>query len=86
MFAVGLASLAGAGSANAAAITVNTTSDTYGLHDTHCSLRDAVQAVETQAKFGACPAPGGTAKIVLRAGTYKLTMVLVSSPLSWDHG
>jgi CSLREA domain-containing protein len=52
--------LGSAASANAATITVNTTSDTYGVHDSHCSLRDAVQAADAQKKFGACPAPAGT--------------------------
>lgn len=72
--AVAALALGGAGSAQAATITVNTGSDTYGQHDTHCSLRDAVQAVNTQAAFGTCPAGTGNDTIVLPARAYDLTI------------
>jgi CSLREA domain-containing protein len=71
--------LGAAGSAQAATITVDTTSDTYSQHDSHCSLRDAIQAVDTQTTFGTCPAGTGGDTIVLRPGSYQLTIAPTGS-------
>ncbi|HEX2951380.1 MAG TPA: choice-of-anchor Q domain-containing protein [Armatimonadota bacterium] len=51
-------------------IQVNTTQDTYG--GSACSLRNAVKAANQGASFGGCPTGN---KIILPAGSYKLTIV-----------
>jgi CSLREA domain-containing protein len=60
--------------AHAATITVNTTADEVNTN-TRCSLREAVQAANTNKKVGACAAgsSSGTDVISIPAGTYRLT-------------
>ncbi|MBI4787134.1 MAG: CSLREA domain-containing protein [Chloroflexi bacterium] len=58
--------------AHAAGITVNTTADEYGS-GASCSLREAIQAANTDAAFGGCTAGSGTDTITLPAGTYTFT-------------
>ena len=41
---------------------------------TGCSLREAIQAANTDAAFGGCPAGGGADRISLAAGTYGLSI------------
>jgi len=62
--------------ASAATITVTTTADELN-GDGDCSLREAVQAANTDAAADACPAGGGADIIVIPAGTYELTSQLV---------
>jgi CSLREA domain-containing protein len=59
--------------AQAATITVNTTSDQYGT-GSECSLREAITTANGDAPFGGCT-PGGTGAdtITVPAGTYTLT-------------
>jgi CSLREA domain-containing protein len=57
----------------AATLTVNTTTDEYG-NGTACSLREAIQAANTDTAFGGCPAGSGADTINLPAGTYTLTI------------
>ncbi|MBN2387249.1 MAG: Ig-like domain repeat protein [Anaerolineales bacterium] len=54
-----------------AAIGVTTTADEYGA-GAGCSLREAIQAANTDAAFGGCPAGSGVDTITLPAGTYTL--------------
>ena len=63
-----LCAIAPAG-AGAATINVDTTADEYNANPT-CSLREAVQASNTEAAFGGCPAGVDNDQIVLPAGTY----------------
>ena len=60
--------------AYAATITVTTTADEFG-NGAGCSLREAIQAANTDAAFGGCPAGSGDDTITLPAGTYTLTLV-----------
>lgn len=55
-------------------ILVTTTTDEFnpGAGDTGCSLREAVQAANTDAAFGGCPAGSGADQILLPAGTYAI--------------
>ena len=62
-----------ASSADAAGITVTTTADEFGT-GAGCSLREAVQAANTNAAFGGCPAGSGADTISVPAGTYVLTL------------
>ncbi len=56
-----------------ATITVNTTADVYGGGT--CSLRNAIEAANTNAAFGGCPAgTPGMDTIQLPAGTYTLAI------------
>ena len=55
--------------AGAATINVDTTADEYNANPT-CSLREAVQASNTEAAFGGCPAGIDNDQIVLPSGTY----------------
>jgi CSLREA domain-containing protein len=56
-----------------ATITVNTTND--GLNaDGDCSLREAIEAANTDAVFDGCTAGSGADTIVLPAGTYTLSI------------
>ena len=55
-----------------ATITVNTTADDWA-NNSHCSLREAIQAANTNAPFNGCPAGSGWDTIILSAGTYGLT-------------
>lgn len=61
--------------ARSATITVTTTADEFGTNVFACSLREAIQAANTHAAFGGCPAGdiGGNA-IELPDGTYALTL------------
>src|SRR5689334_3438946 len=60
--------------ADAATITVNTTTDEFDVAaNGTCSLREAVQAANTNAPFGGCSAGNGDDAIQLSAGTYTLT-------------
>ena len=54
-----------------AIITVNTTVDEYGT-GTDCSLREAIQAANTDTAFGGCTAGSGADIISLPVGTYTL--------------
>jgi len=60
--------------AGAATITPNTTADQFNSDPGHCSLREAVQAANTEAAFGGCPAGTGNDVIKLGAGVYALTI------------
>jgi CSLREA domain-containing protein len=55
-------------------ITVNTTADTYGAADSHCSLRDAITAANNGTAFGTCPASSGAVTISLPADTSVYTL------------
>ena len=59
--------------AHAAAINVTTTLDEYGAAGAGCSLREAIQAANTDAAFGGCTAGNSADTINLPAGTYTLT-------------
>jgi CSLREA domain-containing protein len=58
--------------ASAAIIVVNTTQDDYNVNTGTCSLREAIQAANTDAAFGGCPAGSGADTIQLEAGPYIL--------------
>ncbi|MDD3646897.1 MAG: CSLREA domain-containing protein [Candidatus Dojkabacteria bacterium] len=59
----------------AATITVTTTADEFGPGN-DCSLREAVQAVNSGSPYGGCPAgDGSNDTITLPAGTFTLTLV-----------
>lgn len=61
--------------AYAATITVTTTADEFSNPGpgSGCSLREAVQAANTNAAFGGCPAGSGADTINVPAGAYTLT-------------
>jgi CSLREA domain-containing protein len=59
--------------AEAASIAVTTTADEINA-DGDCSLREAIQAANTDAAFDACPAGSGTDLITIPAGTYALAI------------
>jgi CSLREA domain-containing protein len=59
--------------AQAASITVNTTDDENNV-DGHCSLREAVQAANTDLAVDACTAGSGADVITIPAGTYVLAL------------
>lgn len=68
-----LVALAPAPPAQAATLTVDTTVDEFGS-GAGCGLREAIQASNTDAPFGGCPAGSGGDVIVLGTGlTYDLT-------------
>ena len=72
--AMGIAgTLAFAGTAGAATITPNTFADEYNVGP-NCSLREAVQAANTDAAFGGCSAGSGADAIPLDAGTYQISL------------
>jgi CSLREA domain-containing protein len=72
--AMGIAgTLAFAGTAGAATITPNTFADEYNV-GAGCSLREAVQAANTDAAFGGCPAGAGADTIPLAAGIYQISL------------
>ena len=58
---------------SAASITVTTTNDELNT-DSACSLREAIQAVNTLSSVSGCAAGSGNDTIVLPAGTYQLTI------------
>ncbi len=60
--------------AHAATITVNTTDDELNS-DSDCSLREAIQAANTDTAVDACTAGSGADTIDLPAGTYTLSIV-----------
>jgi CSLREA domain-containing protein len=60
--------------AQGATITVDTTFDGLNDSDGHCSLREAIQAANTDSAVDACPAGSGDDTITLPAGTYTLTL------------
>jgi CSLREA domain-containing protein/uncharacterized repeat protein (TIGR01451 family) len=57
----------------AANLSVTTLDDELGGSG-DCSLREAIQAANTDAAFGGCPAGAGADTILLGAGTYALTL------------
>ena len=65
--------LSGGRGAHAATITVNTTNDELNV-DGDCSLREAIQAANTDAAVDACTAGSGADTIELAAGTYTLSI------------
>lgn len=76
--------LVGMQPASAATITVNTTADEYGV-GAGCALREAVQAANTDAAFGGCPAgTAGEDTIVLPAGTYALSIASTNEDANAD--
>jgi CSLREA domain-containing protein len=70
--AVSAALMLPASSAQAATIEPSTVADEFGTNPAKCSLREAVQASNTNAAFGGCPTGSGTDLIRLPAGTYFL--------------
>jgi CSLREA domain-containing protein len=74
LLVVVLGALVAPGAARAAVIPVTTTTDEYGTGATECSLREAIQATNTNVAFGGCPAGSFSAdEITLPAGTYGFT-------------
>jgi CSLREA domain-containing protein len=73
MAAILLAALTFSMSANAANITVNTTTDELNA-DGDCSLREAIQAANTDTAVDACTAGSGADTIDLPAGTYTIAL------------
>ncbi len=79
--------------AYAATITVTTTDDELNV-DGDCSLREAIQAANSDAAVDACTAGSGADVIELPAGAYTLTVtianvataVTLSGPLSTYEG
>src|SRR5215218_3972847 len=65
--------LTASSSATAATITPNTFSDENG-GGSGCALREAIEAANTDAAFGGCPAGNGADTIPLAAGTYQLSI------------
>ena len=61
------------GAAHAAGIAVTTTADELN-NDGECSLREAIQAANTNSVVDACVAGAGDDTITLPAGTYTLTI------------
>ncbi|MCS6909343.1 MAG: CSLREA domain-containing protein, partial [Anaerolineales bacterium] len=59
--------------AYAASITVNTTDDELN-NDGDCSLREAIQAANTNTAVSGCTAGSGDDTITVPAGTYTLTI------------
>ena len=59
--------------AQAATITVNTTADEFNTGP-GCSLREAIQAANTDTAFGGCAAGAGADTITLASGTYQITI------------
>jgi CSLREA domain-containing protein len=60
-------------SALADVITPNTLTDEYNADAMTCSLREAIQASNTDAAFNGCPTGNGADEIQLGDGTYQLT-------------
>jgi CSLREA domain-containing protein len=77
--AASLGLLLWAGSASAATIAPTTTADEFN-NGTGCSLREAVQAANTNAAFGGCPAGSGADTVSLPGGNYVLTIPPDASP------
>jgi CSLREA domain-containing protein len=71
----------------AATIQVTTSANENGTNLAACSLREAIQAANTDATFGGCPAGSGADTIVLQAGaTYFLTAVDNVAPTFGANG
>jgi CSLREA domain-containing protein len=68
-----------AAGAETATITVTTLADEFNT-GAGCSLREAVEAADTNAAFGGCPAGAGDDTIVLPAGTHTLSIPPDASP------
>jgi len=68
---------AGTASANAT-ITVTTDLDGFNDGDGACSLREAIQAANTNAAFDACPAGDGADTIVFASGISVITLTITS--------
>jgi CSLREA domain-containing protein len=67
--------LVGATTAAAAALKVNTTTDELGHHHRHCSLREAIAAVNSPGTASDCGRAGRASNtIVLGAGRYRLSL------------
>src|SRR5215470_9815902 len=67
--ALGLAFALAPSAASAATITPDTTADDFGSDMSHCSLREAIQAANTNGVFGGCTASDNSADtIVLQSG------------------
>lgn len=67
--------LAMASLANAALITVDSTADDLNLGTTgNCTLREAIQAANTDAAVDGCASGSGADTVVIPAGTYTLTI------------
>src|SRR6476620_6377713 len=63
-----------AASAVAAPINVTTTADEFNTNPAACSLREAVQAANSDAAFGGCPAGIAGDTVLVPGGTYRLTI------------
>lgn len=70
----GLALLLASGAAGATAIEVTTPNDQFGEDTTKCSLREAVQAANTNAAFGGCPAGSAVDLISFNAFSNRPTL------------
>jgi CSLREA domain-containing protein len=67
-----------AGTANAGTITVTTDLDGFNDGDGACSLREAIQAANTNAAFDACPAGDGADTIVFAPNISVITLTITS--------
>src|SRR2546421_11460286 len=76
--ATGVATLLCSSSALAATITVNTTADEL-LTDGNCSLREAIQAANTDTAIDTCAKGSGADLIVVPAGSYDFSAALAGS-------
>ncbi len=71
---IGIALLCASGVAAAANIVVTTPSDQFGEDASRCSLREAVQAANTNAAFGGCAAGTETDVITFQGFTNRFTL------------
>jgi CSLREA domain-containing protein len=62
--------------APANAITVNTGEDQYDTDPAHCSLREAIQAANTDTAFGGCPAGSGADTITIQNGIGNIQLMI----------
>ena len=84
-FAVLLVLLGGLGLVQpsyAATIPVTTPADEFGAAGAGCALREAIQAANTDAAFGGCPAGNGDDTITLPAGAYILSIAGANDDLN----
>ena len=70
--------------AYAASITVTTTDDELNA-DGDCSLREAIQAANTDTAIDACPAGSGADTIIVPAGTYILSISVSEDAPEYDN-
>jgi CSLREA domain-containing protein len=68
----------------AASITVTTTDDELNA-DGDCSLREAIQAANTDTAIDACPAGSGLDTIIVPAGTYLLSISVFEDAPEYDN-